>query len=265
MARVLVRPPIVCAAGLLLTSAGLVAVAATGWRGPAPTGLVLLAVFLGPGLGWQSQRGTLSFSPEQVGLAVAESIGTVVGLGLAMNATSVRLTRGHWTVALAIVLGALAVVTWVRAPEPEAHGSTPERLRKRLPRGSGVLAICLCATLVAIAGAITWLSQQRWLDRQHYTELYATATGGGEQVTVHNHEGEPVSYTASIQAAGSPFETLRFNLPAGGTWIHVVSVDPGEATAGRPLLAVDLGRVGVRGVYRSIRLLRLQPSVSPAG
>ena len=165
---------------------------------------------------------------------------------------------------IAAVLIALAVAALVRPPRAVSAGR-PRRDADRSHRLAVVLIGALCAVLIGAGAGIAWTSQQHWLARQHYTVLYAAATAGGEQVTVHNHEGQRVTYLARIDAAGDQVAIVRFTLGVDGTWQRTFAVNPDQATAGAPLLYVELGRVGVPGVYRWIRLLRPQPSASPSG
>ncbi|HWC34893.1 MAG TPA: hypothetical protein VG650_08700 [Mycobacteriales bacterium] len=253
------------ALGLLALGGGVADIGAAGWSGPVPAAVVLATAFLGPGLAWQNLRGTLRSGPVSLGLAAAISTGCLITLGLGMNAASVALSRSHWATALAAVVIGLAVAALIR-PRRMLFDRELGQDAAATPRRVSIAAICaLCAVLAASGGRIAWSSQQHWLARQHYTELYATATTTGELVTVNNHEGNQVSYVARIDAAGQPAAVVRFTLPQGGTWRRTVVVQPSEVTTDRPLLQVELARDGVPGVYRWIRLIRPQPSASAAG
>lgn len=255
------RPGLI--AGVLLAlSAVLIAVAATGWAGPVPAAVTLAVVFLGPGVGWQNLRGTLRFTPLRLGLASATSIGCVIVLGLVMNGLSVPLTKPHWAAALAIVLIVIAAATAVNSSK---HAGLRRRQAAEAPRRLAATAVAAtCAALVAGGVGLAWASQQHWLSGQHYTELYARGSAGREVVTVHNEEGAVVTYQATIAAAGQAPAVASFTLANGGTWTRLVAVQPGQAASGQAMLTVTLTRSGFRGVYRSIRLLRPQPTSPPS-
>lgn len=243
---------------LALVLAVIAVLGADGWLGGLPT---VLAIFFGPGVGWQNARGRLRFNPEAIGLAVATSIGCVIVLGLAMNAVELSLTRAHWSAVLAILLAALGMRGLVgrrRDDIPHTRPAVPARRR--------AMAVALTATcVVAVTGSalIAWFSQQHWLARQHYTELYATGSSELQRVTVTNHEGEAIGYRARIAVAGQAAQVVSFTLNDGSTWSRVVAVDPARATADVPMLEVELVRIGVPGVYRYIRLVRPQPTAQP--
>ncbi len=250
---------------LFFCSLVLIIVAADGWSGPVPATITFAAVFLGPGVGWQNLRGTLRLTPAGLGLAVATSIGAVVVLGLLMNAFSISLTRAHWAAVLAIVLGAIAFRTALRRDRAAGARPRPGRASRRQSRARAAAPLVAVCTILGTTGAlIAWYSQQHWLARQHYTELYATAVAGGREiVTVHNHEGQAVAYTARIAVAGQAATIMPFSLANGGTWTRTVTVGTASPSNGRPVLDVELSRLGVPGVYRFIRLLRLQPTAQP--
>jgi hypothetical protein len=231
---------------------------APGWLVGPPT---ILAIFLAPGVGWQNLRGNLRLDPEAIGIAVAMSIGCVIVLGLGMNAVRLTLNQTHWSVALAVVVMGLGAGGLVR---PSQHDAPRKRVALPTRRRIAALAVMTTCIVGAAGGAlIAWFSQQLWLDRQHYTELYATGTAELQRVTVNNHEGRSVSYLARIAAAGEAPRVVSFTLNDGGTWTGEVAVDPGRATDALPMLDVKLARVGVPGVYRFIRLLRPQPTAQP--
>ncbi|MGN6472020.1 MAG: hypothetical protein ACTHK4_00015 [Mycobacteriales bacterium] len=258
--------PGVIAGVLVLLSGVLVGIAASGWSGPVPAFVTLVVVFLAPGVGWQNLRGTLRFTPARLGLASATSIGCVVVVGLLMNAASVSLTQRHWAVALTAVLVALVMATVALAPQ---RSNADAGVRRTGGEGSrrltaATIAAC-CAVLAGGGAALAWYSQQHWLDRQHFTELYGVTTGAGQEViTVHNQEGRAVTYRATITAAGQPAAVTTFTLADGAKWTRLVAVDPHQATQGRAMLLVTLNRVGVPGVYRWIRLFRPQPTAAPS-
>jgi uncharacterized membrane protein len=250
---------------LLVASLVLIVVAAADWSGPVPSVISFVVVFLAPGVGWQNLRGSLRFTPSGLGLAAAISVGVVVAVGLVMNGLSVTLTRPHWAVAMTCVLIAIALVTVLRPAAGAGRRLRPSPRGGQSGRPAAIAVAATCAVLATAGGLVAWYSQQHWLARQHYTELYATAAKGGrEVVTVRNHEGEAVAYSARIAVAGQPATIAPFSLADGATWSRTVTVGPKSPVAGQPLLDVELSRLGVPGVYRFIRLFRPQLTKQPA-
>lgn len=243
---------------LLLLSGGFVALETADWVPALADVLGVLFVFVIPGAAWQSLRGRLSPTLPAVSLAVALSVGGTVGLGLGMNAMSIGLSRAHWADAVGGLVAALAAVDLVWRRSTIQIGS--QRPAGRRWSWSGVAVLVVCLVVSGAAATTAWVSQQDWLHRQHYTELYAIAAGATERVTVHNVEGQFVTYHAQITANGAVPIDVSFGLASGQTWSRVIPVLSQRSGLRHPLLEVHLFRAGLQRVYRQLRLTRLQPS-----
>jgi hypothetical protein len=247
---------------LLGLDATLITGALSAWRGPVVVALALVFVFIAPGLAWQNLRGVFRLTPLGFGLAAAMSTGATIGLGLLMNAASISLTRGHWTEALGGLVALLSFTDLALYPPFPSFIRLHHPLGRR--HGSVLVITCVCVLLATGGGILAWSSQQHWLDRQHYTELYTTLDHGAEKVTVRNHEGEAITYSATIMAGGEPTQQVTFQVASGGTWSRTVNVDASRLGLRFPLLQVHLYRAGTSRIYRQLRLTRLQPAASPS-
>jgi hypothetical protein len=180
---------------------------------------------------------------------VGSSIGLVVMGGLLLNLIG-GLTRPHWLILIAVVVGALVVVTWLRggarsAPadeeEPVIEGSTEGGRAFHVVRPVALLVVAA----VVVAGGLV-LSQrsnaestrehfvQTWILPQPTGNVYSTKATLG----VRNEEGGRQTVIVKVRT-GSSGSTLTVGLNDGQAWTHQVSRRAGQAVSVTVALASD--------------------------
>jgi uncharacterized membrane protein len=179
--------------------------------------------------------------PERVMWFVGSSIGIVIMGGLILNLTG-GLTRPHWLILIAAVIGILVVVGYLRGAIQEAPAEeTGPVVEGSATRGLALLtfrpvALMVVAIVVVVGGFVLSQRSNAESTREHFVQAWILPQPTGNVYStkatlgVRNEEGEHVSIllTVKVGRAGS---TMMVGLRDGQAWTHQISRTPGQAVS----------------------------------
>jgi uncharacterized membrane protein len=188
--------------------------------------------------------------PERAMWFFGASVGIVIMGGLLLNLIG-GLTRPHWLILLAVVVGASLLVAWVRSGAQGAPAGQDETIAEaETGRGLGVLTIrpiaLLLVAVVAVVGGLV-LSQrtnaestrehfvQAWILSQPTGNVYSTTATLG----VRNEEGKNQTIVLHVRIGSSESTLTVVGLKDGQAWTHRVSRGPGQAVSVSVALATS--------------------------
>ena len=177
------------------------------------------------------------------------SIGIVILGGLLLNLVG-GLTRPHWLILTAAVVGASAVVGWLRggqrSVEPAEETTADEEHADGLMGTLTLRAVALLVGAVLVVSGALVLSQRTSAEssREHFVQAWilpqpaSNAFSTTAQLGVRNEEGGPEVVTIRLRA-GSHDSTWTVGLKDGQEWTHEVSRPLGTTVSASVALASD--------------------------
>jgi len=160
-----------------------------------PLGAILVLVL--PGYAWLGMLRHRESEPLARGaLIVMTSIGLAIVLGLGLNFLSGGLTSRAWALGLTAVTVTGLAASLFRGRSGPRDGRPLARVRAMSPATG--LKITLIILLVAATGALSVVSQKKWLGRQHLSVLALSRSSAAPIVYVRNLEGRPITYTLTV-------------------------------------------------------------------
>jgi uncharacterized membrane protein len=201
--------------------------------GPAPTGLaagLTLGVLPGLVITRVLQTQTRIEGTEQLLLVPGMSLAVAIITGLVLNSADIRLTAGHWAIALGLVTAAglmagamledaREVVRHRRRPRARPTSASPGG---RHSLGIGPAAMFVAAALAVSAAVVISVLGQRDRDSEtEFTELWALpgpSSASAVQLGVRSHERGDVRYRIRVSIEGHVVRSQALALRPGQTW-----------------------------------------------
>ena len=188
--------------------------------------------------------------PERVTLTLGVSLATLVVVGVALNATPQGLTPVSWSLVLAAVTLAAALI----AVRRRKRGTMPLRfsllsISPETFSAFGLAALLVAAALViAHAGALAPQGAgftQLWM-------LPGTASAANVRIGVTNKESSTLGYLVELESGSQVQSSWKIELAPGESWQTTVAINPSRPGAATAALLYRLDLPG--HVYRQVNL-----------
>ena len=225
----------------------------------------LLLVFVLPGIAVVAAllpRAVLG-TWEAAVLSIGVSLALVIGTGLVLNLAPGGLDPTLWTILLAAITVAAAVVAMIReelAPLAGRQSQSPDGRPSAQPamprrREAWQMAGALTVTILLIAASRIMVESRP----STFTQLWMIegALPGAVEIGVRNEEGVAVDYVLKLHSNGAAVDDIQISLDPGRAWSLRLMLDAPDSQE----ITAELYRLPDQSrPYRRVSLSRVLPS-----